>query len=183
MRASVIVILGLCLFSSMAAASPIQVVPPQLQPLAWSVGNWQCVGHYETVPPFTSAHDDVAAFNVRVGIGDAWMVGLYQEVSTSDGSPTTAIHDDFALDQLGIGTRSFEDSNAGRFGGGFVLTSTGVEFTGSYTIFGQSVGFTETLTRGTGDASFSTESRVLLPIGPNGAPVPIVFHRQTCTKL
>lgn len=175
--------LAFALYST-ADASPVpQPVPPQLQPLAWSVGNWQCTGHYETVPPFTIAHDDSAIFHVGLDVGNTWLSGQYTELSTTGGAPLTSIHELFTLDATGAGIREFADSNTGRFFGGFVAGPSSTEFSGSYTIFGQSVGFSETLTRGAGDTTFTTDSRVLLPIGPGGALVPFTFHRQTCTKL
>lgn len=172
-----ILALMFALFSP-ADANPVpQSVPPQLQLLAWSVGNWHCIGHYSTVPPFTVAHDDVAIFHVGIDVGDAWLSGQYTEISTTGGAPRTSIHELFTIDATGAGIREFADSNTGRFFGGFIAGPSSTEFSGSYTIFGQSVGFTETLTRGAGDSTFSTDSRVLLPIGPGGALVPLTYAK------
>jgi hypothetical protein len=150
-----------------------------LGPIAWSIGSWQCVGRYETVPPFTVAHDVKALFVVHSSTGGGWLDGQYTEVAQPEFAPTS-ISEHFTIDPTGAGLRHLEDSNFGRLDSGFTLTPSGVEFTGAYTIFGQSVPFTETLTHASISASttdqFSTESRVVL------SGVPAVFHRQTCTK-
>lgn len=181
-----IIIAILLTFSSLASATPLTPpVPPQLQPVAWSIGNWQCVGHYSDLPPFTAAHDDVAVFHVALAVGNSWLRGQYVEISTTNGAAPQFIDDSYTIDALtGLGIRSFQDHNPGQFLGGFTIPdATSVHFTGVYRVHGQEVGFDENLTRGAGDNSFLTDSRVLLPFGPGGTLVPITFHTQTCTRL
>lgn len=168
-----------------AASDPLPPPPANLSPIAWSIGNWTCQETY-FASPFTAAHTAEGVFHVATDVGNLWLSGDFHEVSSSNGQ-LVAIHEIFTVDATGSGIRSFSDSNFGRFFGGFVAGSTSTEFTGQYFINVPGlgpvvVGFTETLTRVVGDRSFSTESRVLLPL-PDGTTVPVVFHRQTCTKL
>lgn len=177
-----------------ATSAVTDSVPPNLAPLAWNIGTWRCAGHYETVPPFTKAHDDKATFVIRQATGGVWLDGQYVEQSVTSGFTPIAISEHYTLAPTSptnpalAGRRHFEDSNLGGFDGTFLVNSSDggavhVEFTGTYSVLGTSVPFTESVDRpipiGTVD-SFTTESRVILPVGVNGMLEPVVFHRQKC---
>lgn len=159
-------------------------LPPQLQVWGWALGNWQCSGDYRDVPGVTQAHHVEANFHVGLAVGGNWLEGHYVEFSSTPGLPLQAIDDYFTVDTLtGLGIRSFLDHNPGQFSGGYTFPALStVDFTGRYTVHGLEVGYHEILARGQGDASFTTDSRVVLP-GPDGNPLEITFHTQTCHRL
>lgn len=180
-----------------AATSPLLQAPnPSLAPLQVALGDWNCVGHYFDVPPFTAAHDVVASFHVAEDViaGSLaataaplpqWFVGRYQERSSTNGA-VIGINDSFTLNAFDptTGTRSFVDGNRGRFGGDFSLStltdgSLLVLFAGTYHIVAPApVGaidapFNEQLTFAANGRSFATSSQVF----------GLTFHEQTCTRI
>lgn len=180
-----------------AATSPLLQAPnPSLAPLQVAIGDWNCVGHYFDVPPFTAAHDVTASFHVAEEViagslaGTAaplpqWFVGRYQERTSTNGV-VIGINDSFTLNASDptTGTRSFVDGNRGRFGGDFTFSTMSdgsllVLFAGIYHIvapapFGAiDAPFTEQLAFAANGRSFTTSSQVF----------GIVFETQACTRL
>lgn len=173
MRATAIAFVMFLFMASSATGAPER--NPRLDPIAWVVGLWICEGEYLDVPGFSVAHSDVARFSVAADVGGEWLVGRYAE-QLSDGNPVpTAILDSISIDATGTGVRSFVDSHTGRMTSTFTFGDT-IEFTGTYAILGFQVGFSETLTRGYLDRSFTTDSRLDLGSGP------VTFHRQICQR-
>lgn len=176
--------LALSLPTSAAPLPQPPPLPPQLAPWSWAPGNWLCSGDYPSVPGVAAAHHVEATFHIGLSVGGTWLEGHYAEYSSSNGVPAQTVDDYFTVDPFtGAGVRSFMDANPGHFRGGYTFTSAGVDFAGDYNVHGQTVGYHEILTRGPGDASFVTDSRVVLPIGPGGTPVDVTFQTLVCTRL
>lgn len=164
--------------------SPVPTLNPRLAAIQWAVGNWTCDGHYLDVPPFTVAHDVRAGVSIVPSVGRQWITLRYQEITATAGQPLLAIDDGITTDPRSpttLGLRSFVDGNTGQFTGAFAIADNpdgtqAIEFTGTYTLFGVSIPFTESLLTSADRRQFSTESRVVLG-------VPIAFETQTCTRV
>lgn len=174
-----------------AVNQDISTPPDRLAPISWSIGTWWCLGTY-FASPFTASHSVSATFRVQPDVGNQWLDGAYQEVTSTDGS-LLGIDEHLTIDRAGNGIRMFVDGNGGRFDGSLAPTATGVAFEGDYRIFtgpgvAVHVPFHETLVRGDGSVplssdTFSTASSIDLPVGPGGSLVPVTFETQDCHKL
>jgi hypothetical protein len=169
---------------AVSAPSQVPTPNPRLTAIQWAVGKWTCAGRYLDVPPFTAAHDVTAGVSAVESVGRQWITLRYQEFTATAGQPLLAIDDSITTDPRApatAGLRSFIDGNTGQFVGAFTIAdnpdgSQAIEFSGTYTVFGIPVPFTESLVATADRRQFSTASRVVLG-------VPVVFETQICSKL
>jgi hypothetical protein len=159
---------------------------PQLEPLRAALGPWECSSTYFDLAlgpqPLVVAHTALATFDIRVGVGGQWLVGVYDEFATSlPAHPLGAkisVFDSFTINPFGVGVRSFVDSHTGTLDSTFTFDDAGNDWTGTYRVRvpGATIElpFTESLRWGPHRLSFTTDSRLDVGAGPQ------VFNRQVC---